>query len=165
MTETSIASVVAEAAGTHLHLTESADLGGVAYPTFRRSDFRWSWMATRVHTFVFVINLPALSIEQAVDLAGQARTWARKHKGGVPAGLQSGTVAIPVFVTAEIGTEVWDWASSPQKARFASGLFPIVISADGRDAAYRRSSAKIGVVYESFLRGIARDLLAATNAI
>ncbi|HVV77791.1 MAG TPA: hypothetical protein VHC43_17375 [Mycobacteriales bacterium] len=121
-------------------------------------------MATRIHTFVFVIDTPALPMERAISIANLGRRWAKAHKGGVPAGLQSGTAAIPVFVTTELTTELWDWASSPQKAQFASGLFPLVISADGKNAAYRRSSARIGVVYESILRGIAHDLLRATSA-
>jgi hypothetical protein len=120
---------------------------------------------TRLHTFLFLIEAPPSATEEVAAVADLARTWARKHKGGIPAGMGSGSVAMPVFVTTETGSELWNWASSPQPVRFASALFPIVVSADGRFAAYRRASAKIGIFYESFLRQTAVDLLSGTQAI
>jgi hypothetical protein len=140
--------------------TEPAQIAGATYPTYRRSDFR---SATRLHTFAFVIEVPPSDTEDLAALAALARKWARKHKGGIPAGMGSGTAAMPVFVAPEISSEVWEWASSPQPVRFASGLFPIVVTSDGQFAAYRRHSATIGIFYEAFLRQLAGRLLRATD--
>jgi hypothetical protein len=158
------AAAVSARAAELLRSTESAQLGSAAYATFRRSDFRWSWMATRLHTFVFVIELPPSSKDEVVAVAELSRAWARKHKGGLPRGMQSGSAAMPLIITPDISSELWEWAASPQPVRFAAALFPVVVSSDGEFASYRRSSAKLGIVYESFLRQLASGLLSATGA-
>lgn len=138
--------------------TEDANLAGRACPTFRRSDFRISWIATRMHTFVFVVDLTTGSGRAIPDLAHEARQWARDHKDGRPAGLQTGSTAMPVFIVPEVGSER-AWAESPQPAMFAVGLFPILVSNDGRQVAYRRKTQVVGYVYERYRRSLASTLV------
>jgi hypothetical protein len=146
------------AAGRIAVRTNDAVIGEDRCPTFQRSDFRWRWAATNLHTFVFVIQLSAAIDRSAPALAEQARQWARRNKGGMPHGVQTGSVAMPILIVPGV-RELRAWAEAPQRLRFASGLFPIVVSSDGREAAYRTRQQKVGVMYESFLRNVARGLL------
>jgi hypothetical protein len=160
----SVASTVEDAATSLMfRQTLAAQLGGRLRPTFRRSEFRLAWMATRIHVFLFVVELTEVPPDGLISLAKESRRWAKRHKGGLPAGLQTGSVAMPVFIVPEIGG-LRDWADSPQPKAWGSGSFPIVISSDGRDAAYRRNSAMYGVVYERFLRQLAERIVSAVGA-
>jgi len=138
--------------------TEDAVLGGRPCPTFRRSDFRVAWVATRMHTFIYVLDLTAGSHVPPPDLAQEARVWARDHKGGLPGGMQTGSTAMPVFIVPEVNS-ARAWAESRQPAMFAVGLFPIAVRADGRQVAYRRKSQFVGFVYERFRRSLASALV------
>ncbi len=58
--------------------------------------FRWSWFATRLHVFLLLIEV------QAGDdlrlLCDTACRHARRSKGGLPVGLQTGCAVVPILV-------------------------------------------------------------------
>jgi hypothetical protein len=157
----SVATTIAEAAGRICRPVEPALLGGTERPTFRRADFRLRWMATRLHTFVFVIDLSAAAAVDVVALAEESRAWARDHKGGLPSGMQTGSAAMPILVVRKVG-HLRDWAESPQPLKWAAPLFPIVVSDSGLEVAYRMQSQRTGIVYEPFLRDMASQLVTPT---
>ena len=64
---------------------------------------------------------------------------------------------MPVVVVPEVG-HLRQWAESPQPLRFACPLFPVVIGTDG-SAAYRPRSQRVGIIYESFFRSMAANLV------
>src|ERR1035441_7333409 len=53
-------------------------------------DFRWRWLATRLHTFVVVFTVSELDESLAEELSAAAQQHAIKHKGGLPRGQQTG---------------------------------------------------------------------------
>lgn len=48
----------------------------------RHSEFRWRWFATRLHTFVLVLDATGLDMAGADHLAGAAQRYAIDHNGG-----------------------------------------------------------------------------------
>jgi hypothetical protein len=159
----SVGDAILEAAEQVGARTDDAILRGNRCPTFRRSDFRLRWLATRMHTFVFVVDLSTAAHVSIPVLADEARDWARDHKGGLPAGLQTGSTAMPVFIAPEV-SDVAAWAEGGQHPKFGVGLFPVVVSSDGRQVHYRRKSQMIGIVYEPFRRSLASRLVAQVHA-
>jgi hypothetical protein len=157
------AGAVVDLAETMFQPTESAALSGSLYPTFRRSDFRWRWGAIRLHTFVFVVEPLTSTAWKVAAIAEDSRVWARDHKGGLPGGFQTGAVAVPIFIVPDL-SELRSWASGPQSKRFAASLFPVVISLDGDEAAYRTSTQFVGIAFEPFLRELASRFVAAAAA-
>jgi hypothetical protein len=158
----SVATDLLKAAARLGERTEDARLAGDVFPTFRRSDFKLRWFATRMHTFLFVIDLSMRPGQDLPALANEARTWARQHKGGRPAGMQTGSTAMPIFITPD-AAQVAAWAGAPQAPMFAVGLFPVVISPDGLEVAYRRRTQLVGFSYESFRRSLAAQLVSAVH--
>jgi hypothetical protein len=137
-----------------------AVLAGQACPVYRKSEFRWSWFATRLHTFVFVLELPqAITDDQAKAIAEAGRDYAVRNKGGLIRGLQTGSTAVPVLLMDGVHEQVAQWAAAPQRLRFAVGLFPIVADYDRSRVAYRVKPQKWGRVYEAFLRQLAAQLV------
>jgi hypothetical protein len=140
--------------------TPDATIDGRPRPTYRRSDFRISWFATRVHTFAFVVEMDAIpSVAALTSVGKQARQHAIAAKGGLPRGLQTGSAAMPIVVVPEVTDEIARWASEPQPLEFAAPLFPIVVDATGARVAYRMKSQKIGIIYEKFFRSVAADVV------
>src|SRR4051794_31955409 len=110
---------IASAAARTFTKVPDATLGGQSVPTFRRADFKLRWMATRLHTFVFVVDLPALFPDDAVTaLAESARDYARIHKEGLLRGLQTGTAAMPILIRNRWPASALQWAREPQPLRF-----------------------------------------------
>jgi hypothetical protein len=112
-----------------------------------------------MHTFVYVVDLTTQPGADIAELAEEARGWSRAHKGGLPAGFQTGSAALPVFLVTDV-EHYRTWATSPQPLRWACPLFPIVVGDGGQPPAFRLTSQKAGILYESFFRDLAARLTA-----
>jgi len=63
----------------------------------RRSDFRWTWVASRLHTFVITFTVAGLTPSDADRLVAAAQRYAIDHKPGLPRGLQTVLSPLPRF--------------------------------------------------------------------
>jgi hypothetical protein len=126
-------------------------LGGREAVMATRSEFRWSWVGTRLHVFMFVLSLPSVDVEEAERLTDEASAYAVKHKGGLPRGLQTGTVAVPVFLAREVDEPTRLWASREPRHRFAALKFPVVAEQAAGRVTFYRGRWKRGWVYASYV--------------
>jgi hypothetical protein len=138
--------------------TEEATVGGRTALVGRRSDFRWRWVATRLHTFVFVFAEPELDEATAEDLTSAAQDYAIKRKGGLPRGFQTGIAAVPVFISESAASTAW-FEQKP-KPRYAALRFPVLADLTSGTLTYFRGRMTIGAVYASHLRGVAEKVVA-----
>ena len=122
----------------------------------RRSDFRWEWVATRLHTFVMAFHVPELDEQLAEDLTAAAQQYAIKHKGGLPRGLQTGSAAVPVFLSREPHPALHPWFSAEPRHRFAALRFPVLVELDAPTLTYFQGRAQKGGVYLGHLRRVVR---------
>jgi len=100
-------------------------VAGVEVLVPRRSDFRWEWVATRMHTFVVVFIVNELAVERAEELTAAAQQYAIDHKGGLPRGLQTGTMTIAVFLSRS-SKSLGKWFAAQPKHRYAALRFPVL---------------------------------------
>ena len=127
----------------------------------RRSDFRWMWFATRLHTFVVVFHIRDLSEDLAEELTSAAQKYAIEHKGGLPRGLQTGTAAVVVFLSDPSWPSVASWFNqSPTQRRFAALRFPVLVELGSGALTYYRGRMTLGWVYAGHLRGVAEEVIA-----
>jgi hypothetical protein len=125
----------------------------------RTSAFRWRWMATRLHTFVFVI--PLSGQEDVAWLDGWLRAavdFARANKGGLPEGFQTGSVAMVVAVGSGLSPEVRAWAERVHGRTFAAITHPVIIDVGVGDLVEPTRTA-LGGIYYSYLRGIVTGIV------
>jgi hypothetical protein len=140
--------------------TDRATIGAQQVLVARRSEFRWEWIATRLHTFVVVFALDGLAADRAEELTSHAQEYAIQHKGGLPRGLQNGTVTIPVFLCRQTDEETERWFGTEPKHRYAAMCFPVLAEPDAAEPRYFNGRWTRGGVYASYVVGIVRDLIA-----
>lgn len=99
----------------------------------RRSQW---WSAGRLHIFVVVFAVDRLSGGRAERLAIAAQDYAIKHKGGLPRGLQTGTVTIVVFLSEQPQDTAAQWVDRPPIHRFAALRFPVLVDLADHKAVY-----------------------------
>lgn len=138
---------------------EETTVAAVEALVARRSEFRWRWAATRLHVFVVVLYVDRLDEGEAEDLTGAAQRYAIDHKGGLPRGLQTGTVAVAVLLTDDSEGAVHSWPASNQQHRFGAARFPVLVELTSNAVSYpNRRHAKVGV-YAPYLFGLVEDVI------
>jgi hypothetical protein len=135
-------------------------VGGHPVLVARRSEFRWKWIASRLHTFVVAFALDELSAECADQLTGEAQEYAIKHKGGWPRGLQTGTMTISVFVCHGADEEAGRWFEREPKHRYAAMRFPVLANPVAGELSYFKGRWTRGYIYADYIVGIVREVLA-----
>ena len=114
----------------------------------RRSQFRWAWMATRLHTFIVATPFPAGTATRATldSFLNDATEFSIANKTGLPRGLQTGTAVLVVAVTEHAIPEAVEWAAKPHGRRFAMCGRPMAheISSRGQRAARLRFPGAAG---------------------
>jgi hypothetical protein len=140
--------------------TRSVDIAGHGALVGRRSDFRWRWFGTRLHTFVVVFTLADLPKALADELTEAAQQYSIDEKGGLPRGFQTGVATIPVFVINGADDETREWFRVKPKPRFASVRFPVLVELKNPTPAHFEGQMMIGRVYLGHLRRIVDDVIA-----
>lgn len=81
----------------------------------------------------------------------QVLTYAKKNKGGLPVGLQTGVAAFPVLVSERVDPAAMAWAEQQQRNRFACFARPVVVDSAQRYVGFYRGKPALGRVYASHL--------------
>ncbi|MEU8487230.1 levansucrase [Streptomyces sp. NPDC048641] len=131
--------------------TRWEDWSGVPVLIGRRADFRMSWMATNLHLFTVAAAVPEITAQSVDTFTSQVLTYAKKNKGGLPVGLQTGVAAFPVLVSERVDPAAMAWAEQQQRNRFASFARPVVVDSAQRYVGFYRGKPAIGRVYASHL--------------
>lgn len=126
----------------------------------RRSEFRWEWVGSRIHTFVVALSAVELDANRAQALSTEAQDYAIKHKGGLPRGLQTGTATIAVIISDEADEQSVAWFEQDPKHRRAALLFPVLARPASEELAYFIGRWSRGYLYRDYLLGIVRDIIA-----
>lgn len=137
-----------------------AFIGDVPVQVFRKSQFRLSWLATRLHVFAFVVDGVGVPTDRIPPLAESCRKLAISRKGGLALGLQTGVAAMPFFTVTNASPELAEWASAPQPVRFAAILYPVITAQDTGSVLRRTTPQRLGRIYEGYLSGTAAEVVA-----
>jgi hypothetical protein len=125
--------------------TLSTTIDGERALVGRRSDFRWGWVATRVHTFVVLFEALVNDTDQANGLTDAAVEYSIKHKGGLPRGLQTGTATFATFLTTDPGPELTQVFTGQPDNRSAAIRIPLLADLENDDVVRRAPVARLRV--------------------
>jgi hypothetical protein len=127
----------------------------------RTAKFRWRWFATRMHFFVFLTCLAQGDGELELNtLLAECQSYAIANKGGMPRGLQNGTMAIPVLFGMEVNEEVARWAASRHAQKYAAMTWSAAADTAARTV-YQPGRGWIGAVYIGYVRRLVNELVLA----
>ncbi len=135
-------------------------IGGKEVLVGRRSDFKWSWLASRLHTFVVAFEENELTTQRAEELTAAAQQFAIDHKGGLPRGLQTGTATLATFLSPSPAPEAIDWFKHQPHHRYAALRLPILADLNTRKLAWFSDPMTRGYIYQQHLHQVVREIIA-----
>lgn len=160
MDKTTVVDTLADALTNGGFKTWRTDVGEQPALVARRSEFRWEWMGSRMHTFVVAFTVGQLGPKRAQTLSNEAQNYAIKHKGGLPRGLQTGTATIAVVIPDQADEDSVRWFRQEPKQRFAALLLPVLARPGSEPLVYFTGRWSRGYLYRDYLLGIVRDIVA-----
>jgi hypothetical protein len=118
-----------------------------------RSDFRIQWVASRLHLFTIAAAFPEVSVTDVKSFTRSAQRYSMNHKGGLPAGFQTGIAVLPCLVSEHVDPDALAWAGTKRGfSEFAVMARPVVVDvARGVISAFR-STGFVGAIYGPHLR-------------
>jgi hypothetical protein len=128
-----------------------ASIGGLNSLVGHRSEFRMSWMATRLHLFTIVSVVPVVTARALDQFANDALDYAISQRGQLR-GLQSGVAAIPVLVGERVEPEAAAFARDTLVRRYAAMAWPAAVDMTSRHVHTHQGSVLVGVIYAGWLR-------------
>ncbi|WP_149824790.1 levansucrase [Streptomyces tailanensis] len=145
-----LASVAARVAADECR-TWWEDWAGVPVFVGRRADFRWRWMATKLHLFTVAAAVHEITIPTIETFTDQVMAYAKKTKGGLPAGLQTGIAVFPLLVSDRVDPAAVRWAEAQQRNKWACMARPVVVDSTQQYVGTYRGTPAIGMAYSSYL--------------
>ncbi|MCZ4124807.1 levansucrase [Streptomyces sp. H39-S7] len=132
---------------------EWQDWSGVRVLVGRRSDFKLRWAATNLHVFTIAAAVPEISVGTIDTFTSQALGFAKKNKGGLPVGMQTGVAVFPVLISERVDPAAVAWAEEKQRNQFACFARPVVVDTARHYVGLFRGKPVLGRIYASHLTG------------
>jgi hypothetical protein len=130
----------------------------------RTSKFRMRWMATQLNTFVFGLVVPPGADVAWLDAwLGDAVRVARSAKGGLPAGIQSGTAVMLAAVGTGLSPDLHAWAANVHGRKFAVITYPM-LGDTATGALDQPKRPVLGAIYHGYLDDLANRFVAPAVA-
>ncbi|MFF6998461.1 levansucrase [Streptomyces sp. NPDC008313] len=130
--------------------TQWEDWSGVPVLVGRRADFKMRWMATRLHLFAVATAVPEITVPAIETFTDQVIQYAKRTKGGLPVGLQTGVAAFPLMVSDRVDPAAMAWAEAQQRLKFACMARPVVVDTTHGYVGMYRGKPALGRVYASY---------------
>ena len=121
---------------------------------------RAQWLMTaKLHEFVFVFVTEGLSGERAEQLTGAAQSFAIKHKGGLPRGLQTGTLTIAAFLDPSPQDSAVAWVDQSPVHRFSALRFSVLVDTTDEETVYWDGAWTVGSAFTRETLALVRGLV------
>ncbi|WP_200308767.1 levansucrase [Streptomyces adelaidensis] len=133
------------------------DWAGVPVLVGRRADFKWRWMGTRLHLFTVAAAVQEITIPTIEAFTDQVMAYAKKTKGGLPAGFQNGLASFPVLISDRVDPAAVRWAEAQQRQKWASLSRPVVVDSTQQYVGTYHGTPVIGLAYSSYFEQKARQ--------
>lgn len=137
-----------------------ATIAGFSTVVGGSSTFKWQWMATKLHWFVYATVMapgtPADALDRYLDEACQDAI----NRKGVMRGAQSGVAAVSVVAIDGVAPEVEQWATKPHGRRFAALTFPVLAEV-GAGKVVCPERMVLGGIYTGFLKDLVKQYVEA----
>jgi hypothetical protein len=125
----------------------------------RAARFAWRWLG-RMHFFVVVFHQAPASADDVSRLSASAMDFAIHHKGGLPRGVQTGTIAFPVFLTEDPADELVERAEAQPVGRWAAMALPVLADLSAQRLHWFRGRLAKGSYFEPDMHDLVSQQLA-----
>jgi len=116
-----------------------------------QSQFRLSWMATKLHLFVVMVPVEQASADLLATLTSEAIDYAKSAKGQLR-GFQSGVAVLPVLVAERVLPDACVAAQARPAKHFAVVTLPALVDATTGQVHEYTGRIVFGGIYAGWLR-------------
>lgn len=132
-------------------VTPSAVVGGTPALVGHTSEFRWQWMATRLHLLVCVQTVDTVTADALERFTQASLEHALASKGALR-GFQVGVAAAPVLIGARVDDGARHYAEHRLVRRYGAFAWPVAIDASTGQVHRHTGRPKIGGIYAAWMR-------------
>lgn len=143
--------VAARLAGADFAVTPNEQIAGTTALVGHTSEFRWRWMATRMHLLIYVQTIDTVTIDGLERFALACTEHALATKGALR-GLQIGVAVAPVQIGAHVEDGAQRYAQRQILNRFGAFAWPVAIDATSGEVFRHVGRPAIGAIYTSWMR-------------
>lgn len=141
----------AHLAGAGFSVTPSAQIDGTTALVGHTSEFRWRWMAVRMHLLVYVQTVDTVTIDGLERFALASMEHALAAKGTLR-GLQVGVAVAPVQIGASVGDGARRYAEHQILRRYGAFAWPVAIDATSGQVSRHTGRPAAGAIYTTWMR-------------
>ena len=114
-------------------------------------EFRWSWMATQLNTFIFFGESETPIDQQVIDqFSVQCFDYATRNSKGWPRGLQSGVGSIAILQGNQVQADAVTYCEKNLRKHWAASEIAVVYDKVQKKATRFKSTPIWGALYFSY---------------
>ena len=126
-------------------------VGGVPCTIGYIKEFRWSWMATQLNTFVFFGDSELPIDQQMIDrFSAQCFEYASRNSKGWPRGFQSAVGSIAILQGAQVQADAVTYCEKNLRKHWAAFEIAVVYDKAEKKATRFKSTPAWGALYFSY---------------
>ena len=118
-------------------------------------QFRWSWMATQLNTFVVASDLTdkTITVETIENHLKESFEYSRKNYNGWIRGLQSGVGVISILISENVPEEAKMYCKKLKSGKkWAAFTIPVVVDTKTNEVFFFNKKPMWGRIYFSFFK-------------
>lgn len=126
-------------------------------------QFRWSWMATQLNTFIMASDLTdqTITVETIENHLKESFDYSRKNYNGWLRGLQSGVGVISILISENVSEDAKVYCKKLKSGKkWAAFTIPVVIDATTKEVFFFDKKPMWGRIYFSFFKKTIQELTA-----
>lgn len=116
-----------------------------------KSQFKWRWMATKLHLFTVAVAVPLATRPLLEQFSHDALTFGNEQKGSLR-GLQVGVAAIPILVAQAVDPSGAEYARTQLIRKFGALAWPAIFDLSTGTVHSHQGAVMIGGIYAGYLR-------------
>lgn len=124
--------------------------GGPALVAYR-SQFRLTWMATKLHLFTVLTTVPHVDASTLQRFSEDSLDYAAATKGALR-GFQTGVATIAVLVGETVGPDGARFAQEELVRRFSAFTWPAAVDLRGGTSYSHQGRVMLGGIYAGWMR-------------
>lgn len=126
-------------------------------------QFRWSWFATQLNTFIVATNAKeeTITVQTVESHLKQAFDYSSRNYNGWPRGLQSGVGVISILISENVTEEAKMYCKKLKSGKkWAAFTVPVVIDTTTKEAFYFDKNPIWGRIYYPYFKRMIHELTA-----
>lgn len=123
-------------------------VGGLSCSIGYIKEFRWSWFATQLNTFIFVADTSDLIDRKFIEtFSNSCYRFALKNNKGWPRGLQAGIASLAMLRGTKIDAPAIQFCKALSKKHWSAFEVPILYNLDKRELIRYNSNPLWGKIF------------------